>query len=418
MSALTLGTAWRDITPTAPLELAGFAARRGSWHSVDEPLAVQAFAFGSTECSTPTAILVCADLLWWGQRSIARVRRAVAEHLGSDGAQVVLHASHTHAAPAVAAEFSPRLGQVDPAYLEQLEARTVAACLAAAAKPQPVTLALGQNRCGIGVSRTGGAGRGPIRPDPRRPVDDRVRTVLAYDASGAVAAVLVHYACHPVHEAGHRVSADFPATMRRAVQQGLGTDAPVGFLQGCAGDINPADLGGGGPVAGQRSGRLLGAAALRAIASGRPAPATEPTLVRATADLPLDPDLAAHPPADPVWVELAQARRDGRCIRPELKLSSVDLGPVRLLGINAEVTGEVGRALQDATGDWTLPLTCTDGMIGYLVGPRDLGRGGYEAEESWAYLFRDGPCSPEASARLVQLTTQLIRTAEEADHAG
>ncbi|MFF0341905.1 hypothetical protein [Kribbella sp. NPDC004875] len=408
---LLMGSATADITPTSPVELAGFAARTGPYARIASPLRLQAFAFAGRQASAGEAILVCADLLWWGAESRARIAAAVSDAVGVSPDAVVLHASHTHAAPHTEPAFSPRLGKVDLGYVAELESRTVAACRRAAEYLVPVELSISHGWSDAGIARRGGGPRGPIVPDPDRRVDNTVRVITAR-SEGEVQAALVHFACHPVTVQGHTVSADFPGVVRDRIAAYLGTGS-VAMLQSCAGDVNPSVLVDGTSFhAGDdddavSAGSALADAATSALASGeKPLHANQVEFARLSVDLPLS---RVAEPGGGVWAELNERRAALAVTEPRLVLSGLRLGQLTLLGMNAEVTTEVGDALKAAIGDELLPLTCSDGMIGYLVGPGDLARGGYEAEESYAYVYRDGPFAPDALPTAVQAVERLLQ---------
>lgn len=410
-----LGVATADITPTSPVELAGFAARTGPFTSVGSRLELQAFAFASRDAENVQALLVCADLLWWGAASRARIVAAVSGAVGVSPDAVVLHASHTHAAPHTEPAFSSQLGTVDPAYVAELESQTISACLRAAQDLVPVALSISHGWCDAGVARRGGGPRGPLVPDPDRRVDGAVRVITARRRDGGVHAALVHFACHPVTVQGHTVSADFPGVARDRISQFLRGRGTVAMLQSCAGDVNPSVLADGRSFrSGAESdsvavGSALAAAAISALASGEQAvEGNQIQVARVTVSLPLC--RAAAEPEGPVWAELNERRaaQPPNVTEPTLVLSGLRFGRLTLLGINAEVTTEVGDALAAASSRDVLPLTCSDGMIGYLVGPGDLARGGYEADESYAYVYRSGPFAPDALPVALQACERLL----------
>ena len=176
-----------------------------------------------------------------------------------------------------------------------------------------------------------------------------------------------------------------PATLNPAVLAETG-----GFRAGRPGDAEAI------------GGEIVAAALAAAAAPVRVGP------VRTARRTVLLPMATAHEPHGGVWAELAERRRRDELTEPRLVLSALRLGPLTLLGLNAEVTSEVGRSLVAAFGRDVLPMTCTDGMIGYLVGPGDLARGGYEAEESYAFVYRAGPWAPSAMATALAAIGRLL----------
>ncbi len=79
---------------------------------------------------------------------------------------------------------------------------------------------------------------------PYGPVDPTVGVLRMSDKSGAVRAVLVNYACHPVvlGPKNRKISADYPGVLCREVEAKYGGDAQCLFFQGGCGEINPLIL--------------------------------------------------------------------------------------------------------------------------------------------------------------------------------
>jgi neutral ceramidase len=78
---------------------------------------------------------------------------------------------------------------------------------------------------------------------PTEPIDPTVGVIQVEDLSGKPRAFAVHYACHPVALMGAGVvSRDFPGAMVDYVEEQLGEDCMVMYLQGAQGDIDPYDL--------------------------------------------------------------------------------------------------------------------------------------------------------------------------------
>lgn len=400
-----VGVAVADITPEHPNPLSGFAARAGSsWEEIRAPLGLQAFAFG--DGSALRAVLVCADLLWWGPDVAEPLRRQLADRHGLPVDAVMLHASHTHSAPGPSLDVSPRLGVGDEAYLKWLKDRTLATVANAVADLEPVRIVRATGRCRIGVNRRRVLLDGRIGgADPDGPMDPEVAVIRLGRTDGSPKAVLVHYACHPVINADAAVTPDFPGAMRERIKGALGPGCTVAFLQGCCGDINPdvLDEHGGFRRAGreetERIGGRLADAALAALAGTvtelAPGPIAGRTHeVMLALDTPSREELLARRDEPGIWGEwasvlLAEPERIVPAV--PLMLSRLDLAAGwSLLGMNAEVTVAYGQYVKERTAGAVLPVPYTNGMIGYVVTAEQLRQGGYEPDESYPYIYRPG----------------------------
>ena len=334
----------------------------------------------------------------------ADFKRRIAERLRPelelDDASFLFAASHTHFAPGVDPS-KPRLGAADPAYVDLVIERGVELLsrLARTRSDQGVARveyrngfaahAINRRRMGWRLSPRAPhlLRRAALRaPNANGPRDETVHVVTLIGSSGGPAAVLWSYACHPVSFAEPRqVSADFPGVVRRALRTAFGHDLPVLFLQGCAGDIRPRELG-LPPSLRRRLAELVvgklftpftpaeysawsGSLAARVVevarASGRAFPL--PSGFRtAHASLRLS-DLLDGAPLD----------------NRSLTLQRLELAPgLAFAAMSAEPVVEYGLALRAAEPDGrvVIPAGYTDSVFGYLPTARMLGQHGYEDE--------------------------------------
>ena len=73
------------------------------------------------------------------------------------------------------------------------------------------------------------------------PVDPEIGLLRLDRTDGTPLALLYNFACHPIQGVpGGGNTADFPGFASRAIEQNLGENVMAFFVQGCAGDINPA----------------------------------------------------------------------------------------------------------------------------------------------------------------------------------
>ncbi|MFM7925627.1 MAG: hypothetical protein ACKPJJ_35860, partial [Planctomycetaceae bacterium] len=73
------------------------------------------------------------------------------------------------------------------------------------------------------------------------PVDPEIGLLQLNRLDGTPLAVVYNFACHPIHGVPAGVStADFPGYASAVIEETLGHGVLAFFVQGCAGDINPA----------------------------------------------------------------------------------------------------------------------------------------------------------------------------------
>ena len=411
-----LGVARTDITPTRPLDLAGFASRNGHWDSIYSPLYAEAFVFGEFGGGVPEprAVLVCADLVWWGPDVAPVVRAEIARRVGIPIEGVLLHATHTHGGPATSMVFSPSIGRPEADYIAVVGRLVAETAETASGRLEPVTGLRGRAEARIGINRRRVNADGTVGgPDPSGDIDREVVTIRYVRPDGGTVALLVHFACHPSTRADREVSADFPGSMKAEMRSRLGADVVVGFLQGCSGDIRvdlveDGDFRNGSTSDVARLGGVLAAAVQRAcgqeetLASGLIC--ARSWTVGLSLSNPTPEELARRRALGGIWAEWsAVMEADSAKITPSvpIQLSALALGDgLSVLGFDAEVSVVYGQFVKARSRGRTLPIAYTNGMIGYVVTAEQVRLGGYEPAESYAYLYRPGPFDTSIEATL------------------
>jgi 6-phosphogluconolactonase/glucosamine-6-phosphate isomerase/deaminase len=426
---LKLGVARTNITPPEPVSLAGFEHRRGVSAGVSHPLYARVLLFEEGEGSSKRrALLVSADLIWWGEDQVESLRRCLEERWDIRRSCVILHATHNHSGPQTSGRFSLRLGRPDPAYLETLVSRVLAAVVEASGRLETVTVEQGRDECRIGVNRRRCvAGRIEMAPNEAGPADPEVTVIRFRTPSSTTKAVLVHHACHPTTTEGELISSEFPGVAMELVEGELGGGAVAAYLQGCCGDVRPALVRNGqfywgGDAEVRKLGERLGTEALSVMQ--RPMRRLSPSLLsgrQTTIPLPLQelPDRAgleaSSRRSDVVgeWgtLLLREPRRLQQWVPLEITLLNL-AGGLSFLAMNGEVVVEYGLFVKRRFAGRVLPLPYSNGMVGYVPTARQVGEGGYEARES---IFYFGLPAPFASSLEREIHNGLTELVEEGD---
>ncbi|MHB8375964.1 MAG: neutral/alkaline non-lysosomal ceramidase N-terminal domain-containing protein [Dehalococcoidia bacterium] len=251
---LLAGAAEVVITPPVGTPLDGYGGRAGGSVAVHDDLHARAIV---VDDETTQAAIVGCDLIGVDRRLVAAARERASAATGIPAAHIMIAATHTHAGPAGLRR------DLDEA-LTDVTARTIAGAIAAAHRDRRSAVLK--------------AGRGSVdsvsqnRRDPAGPYDPALR-VLLFDSpdprDGAIAAI-VNFACHAtvLFSTNMAISADYPGYAVRTVQEILG-GAPVVFLNGACGDVNPAWIEQRYDEA-ARVGSIVGAEAARRLQELRP----------------------------------------------------------------------------------------------------------------------------------------------------
>lgn len=281
----------RDL-PWTPDAIKGYVGCLEPSDGVHDSLQAVAFAI---EVSGARAVFVGLDTLVVTAGFTEQVRAALAED-GVVPDNVLIGASHTHAGPDVFAYW-----EGDP---ETTRAVTLRGAIEAAHR---ALAALEEAQVFSGTAMLGDVSIN--RRDERLgPIDPSVNVIAARSsATGGLLGMLVNFACHPItlDYSNTRFSADYVWGMRETVRA-VHPGAEVAFLNGAAGNINPAGFPyteraniyipqtkenypvyWGGFEDSMRTGRMLGTAAIQAAGRAVPLDITSIDARRAEVELPL-----------------------------------------------------------------------------------------------------------------------------------
>lgn len=273
---LQVGAAKLCIDPPLPVDPQGYVRRSVSAIAHGDPLLVTAVVFESADC---TAAVIAADLAGQDHQMAEAMRSAVAAVIPVSAANVMVNASHSHAAPWARTDGAKLGGGNDHftdaelAYVNRLPHDFATVALQAWNARRPARAAGGTGRVpGLAVNRRERTadGRTILGWNPDLPMDDDVPTIRIDDLEGDAIATITAFGCHPV-VVGPEIAttgSDFVGPLRRRVEDLRG--GVCLFLQGAAGNVLPLeafhDLDGPQVPMGQR----LGLEAAHAIADTDP----------------------------------------------------------------------------------------------------------------------------------------------------
>jgi hypothetical protein len=219
------------ITPTPPVNLAGFGDRTEPVTEVHDEL--EARALYLSEGDVVLCLVVC-DLLGMSAGFSRPVREAIAGALGIVVAVVLLACTHTHQGPSCIAGSEAIGWPTPPGYLDVLQDGCIAAAVASQAAATDATLHYGRAPLpdGFAFNRRAGA-----YDDPELAVLD-VRTPDGAKAGERIG-VVANLGIHPVllGPIWRAVSTDWVGPFRTELERLAGGTAIE--LTGALGDINP-----------------------------------------------------------------------------------------------------------------------------------------------------------------------------------
>jgi neutral ceramidase len=398
---LSAGVARKNISPPPGIYLIGYGNRtKGNLGEHDE-LTATALVLDD---GLHRAVIVACDLLAINEHTVARIQ-------AQTGSNVVICCSHTHSGPITyAGQRSPKKNR---GYVNFLVKQIVSAVKESQSNLQPARLTWAQGEADIAVNRRERKPDGHIEigVNTDGPIDRSLSVVQIQALDGKPITTVVNFQCHGTVLGPNNllVSADWMGAMRRRVEQVSG--APVMFIQGATGDLNPD------PSWGEDDFSVVEAIGLRIAEQVEQELRLLESLSGETISFQheqvwLSSEAEAHGPTPPptyraVLAEFAHvprfmvnsllnhrfpwkthiAARDGFWSVPVV-LTYIRVGDLVLFAVGAEVFTEIGMSIKQASpSSYTLFASLSSGCIGYLPTRTEHGQGGYEVDLS-PYFYR------------------------------
>lgn len=413
---LSLGTAKMDITPPKGVEFNGYVTGNrsaGTWKNI------YARALALDDGRT-RLVLIATELMAISEDHVADMRREVIrKNPGLRPDQIMICAVHAHATPVTVTNYYSQTGG-HKTYLRRLK-RTMGTLVAeAVGNLEPVRMGAGEGWANININRRLPTDQGvQFLPNPKG-VCDKTVSVFRFDRlDGRPKAVLFHYTCHPTTMGGDWVHGDYCGIACESVEERLGPEATVVFINGACGDIRPMvnrrsarTFGGGTREAVIKLGNIVGREVYRVARSIR-ARSDSVVLKNAVREV----RFPFETPRSPEWFrqEMARLRATIRAFRKEGKpeafvvekrgelygarcvyrlvtaanfrpwlaaeMQVFRIGNVILAGFPGEVFCDYGQAVRKICGRAKgLVVGFANGYIGYIPTAKALREGGYETD--------------------------------------
>lgn len=259
---LRAGFAERDITPGIGMEQPGGYGK--SFHrTFHDSCKVRVSVFDDGK---KRVAIVGIDALVVPRVVVLEARAQIQAACGITPDAVLICASHSHSSGPVGmvlpGEFDKASDLVrklayeesscaDAGYLVKLTHEIVEGVVAADRAKVPVSMGVGfghedkvaynrRLRMTNGRSWSHPGAGNPDILEYAGPIDPQVGVIGAWDTKGQLIGVIVNYACHATTNPGG-ISANWIYHLEKTIQGGLGTKAPVVFMQGASGDVTQVD---------------------------------------------------------------------------------------------------------------------------------------------------------------------------------
>ena len=420
------GTGKREITPSTPIYLSGYASRTKPSEGVETPIFSRALVIEDSKGQK--CVLVTVELVGVTREFSETIASRLKAKWGVERSSFLIVASHTHCGPAVQGNLPGllSLSESDATTIRQHTEVMVEQVFSSVedgmGKLESVRLFVGHGQAGFAVNRRIFTAKGvDFGANPDGPVDREVPVLRVESLKGDVRAIVFGYACHATTLGGefYKVSGDWPGTAMKNLEA-VYSGAIAFFLTGCGGDANPQPRGKLSDVA-EHGLEMAGAVA--GVLS-RPMTELSGSLKTAfdQAQLQLDP-----PPSREVFAERlknqdvfvgrhAQRNLD-RLARGEA-LPSGYSAPVQvwrfgkdltLVAMSGEVVVDYALRLKRELGQERLWVAgYSNDVFAYIPSSRILLEGGYEAEASMLYYDFPSRWSMSTEDTLIRKVKELV----------
>ena len=444
MTSFRVGIATIDFTPQPGLPLLGNFRDDYLARGMHDPLRAKAMVFEDRRGKK--AAVLAVDVCMLDRQNVAMMRRVIGAQCDVPPENVLVHATHTHSAPApnprflFGLDFEPHRSDV-----EAFSAKAATAVAEANENLSPADLCVGyarEDRIAFNRRLRRKDGSTQMNWEALQPGFDRDEIVgawgpvdpevvcLVVERAGRPIAAIVNFALHPAILAGDNwlYSADFPGYLAEALSGTLGEDFTCLFLNGCCGNVNHVDYGepeqGRGYQMAQRVGYMLGVAAHRAIGGRSPVAADQVTVSservtleriqisdeeRRWCEQTLE-EAARNPPQgqvdglpDAFFAELRLEMHRKQLTPDPVEVMTIRIGDVGLVGLPGENFCETGMYIKcHSPARHTLVAGLSNDAIGYLPIRESFSQGGYETMVG-STLYQQGAAERLGKSAAAQL---------------
>lgn len=244
---MLVGFAKKNITPSPPIWLTGYASRTTPAKGVVHDLWAKAIYIESS--SKEKAIIISTDLLGLSRE----VQQGIVQQLESiyslSQKQIIINSSHTHSGPMIwpalsgIADYTLEDQKAVSTYTLGLIKMIVDLAGESISNKEKMRLSVGHGQVDFAINRRqlAAAKLGQVLAGP---IDHDVPVIKVEDMQGNVKGILMGYACHNTTVQGdnYLVNGDYAGFAQIDLEKKY-PHATAMFLLGCAGDQNPEPRG-------------------------------------------------------------------------------------------------------------------------------------------------------------------------------
>jgi neutral ceramidase len=234
-----MGVSQVNITPTVPILMSGYDARKTPFTGVHDSLFASALYFKNEKTSL---LLITADLIGYNRTFVNETRKMISAKIGIPVENIMITAVHNHGGPVTKAYENDVPDAVNQ-YLKGLQEKFISMSVHASQTAVPFRMGTAKGSCNMNINRRAEFADGGIwlGRDPEKPCDHELDVVKFEDLNNNTLAVLVNWPCHATTSGqdNYLITADWPGAAARYIKKQTGNKTVVAITAGASGDINP-----------------------------------------------------------------------------------------------------------------------------------------------------------------------------------
>jgi len=364
-----MGASQVDITPSVPIPMSGYEARKEPYKGIHDQLFASALCFKSPVTSL---LLITADLIGYNMPFIDETKKMISARTDIKPENIMITAVHNHGAPVTKA-YEKDVPDAVNNYLKELQQKFVDISVQASEKAAPFKIGTGKGSCSMNINRRAEFADGGIwlGRDQEKPCDHEVNVVRFDDLNNNTLAVFVNWPCHGTAsgQENYEITGDWPGAAARYIKKQSGEDKVVAITAGASGDINPIYGPGKNFDEIEAVGFHVGRAAWETCNNITTYPVESIDAIYSSITLPGKKACKDRYPQS--------SYESGPDV--EIRLTTFKIGDVVLAGISGEVMNEIGSNIKKQSPyTSTIVVTHCNGSSGYICTDKAFPEGGYE----------------------------------------
>ncbi len=366
-----MGTGRINITPSEPVLMSGYDARKNPNTGVHDELFATALCFSHIQTKV---LIITTDVIGFSHALADEINRDISSATGIAAEHILLTSVHNHGGPSIRT-YSDDIPVENERYLQSLREKLVKVSLEATETLQPVKMGLGTGYCSMNINRRAKFADGGIWLGRNQdgPCDHEVAILKFEDMQAGLLGLHVNWPCHGTASGqdNYQITGDWPGATVRFLEEHLGGEPMIGISAGASGDINPIYGPGNNFDEIEAIGFNLAEEVMRVMPGIETFPAYNINSLQKTIFLP--------------------GKKRGNSRFPqveyetgpdvEIRLSAMKVGNMVFAGISGEVMTEIGMAIKAKSPySRTIVVTHCNGSSGYICTDEAYGEGGYEVQ--------------------------------------